>query len=89
MRTVTLRLPEALVDRIEAEAKSRRLTKSEVVRRKLEAGAGSEPVSDTWAAAEELLKEAWAAPGTAVRESYENPQKQRTLDAIRREKQRR
>jgi Arc/MetJ-type ribon-helix-helix transcriptional regulator len=40
MRTLTVRLPEALVAQIEAESRRRRLSKSDVVRERL-TGAGS------------------------------------------------
>jgi len=35
MKTLTVRLPEALVAQIEAESRSRRMTKSDVVRERL------------------------------------------------------
>jgi Arc/MetJ-type ribon-helix-helix transcriptional regulator len=39
MRTLTVRLPEALVAQIEAESRQRRLSKSDVVRERLGRGA--------------------------------------------------
>ena len=40
MKTVTVRLPESLAAAIDAEARRRRISKSDVVRERLEAGAG-------------------------------------------------
>lgn len=43
MKTLTVRLPEALVAQIEAESRSRRLSKSDVVRERLSAPARGRP----------------------------------------------
>ena len=40
MKTLTVRLPEALVAEIEAESRGRKLSKSDVVRQRLTANAG-------------------------------------------------
>jgi hypothetical protein len=40
VKTVTVRLPESLAAQIDAEARRRRMSKSDVVRERLEAGAG-------------------------------------------------
>ncbi|MGH7318895.1 MAG: ribbon-helix-helix protein, CopG family [Candidatus Rokuibacteriota bacterium] len=41
MKTITVRLPEALVAEIEAESRERQRSKSDVVRQRLSRGAGS------------------------------------------------
>ena len=41
MKTLTVRLPEALVAQIEAESRRRKLSKSDVVRERLTAGEGA------------------------------------------------
>ena len=41
MKTLTVRLPEALVAQIEAESRRRKLSKSDVVRERLTTGAGA------------------------------------------------
>jgi hypothetical protein len=41
MKTVTVRLPEPLIAQIDAESRVRGISKSDVVRERLEAGAGS------------------------------------------------
>jgi len=40
MKTVTVRLPEPLIAEIDAESRQRGISKSDVVRERLEAGAG-------------------------------------------------
>ncbi len=40
MRTVTVRLPDSLAAEIDVESRRRRISKSDVVRERLEAGAG-------------------------------------------------
>ena len=40
MKTLTVRLPEAMVAKIEAESRRRKLTKSDVVRERLQAADG-------------------------------------------------
>jgi len=44
MKTLTVRLPEALVAQIDAEAKARDESKSDVVRRRLQAGTAAAQV---------------------------------------------
>ncbi len=41
MKTLTVRLPEALAANIEAESRRRRVSKSDVIRERLEGGAAS------------------------------------------------
>ena len=43
MKTLTVRLPEALVAQIEAESRRRKLSKSDVVRERLTGAKGSRP----------------------------------------------
>jgi hypothetical protein len=43
MKTLTVRLPEALVAQIEAESRQRKLSKSDIVRERLTNGRPSEP----------------------------------------------
>ena len=45
MKTLTVRLPEALVAEIEAESRSRRLSKSDIVRERLSAANGAQGAS--------------------------------------------
>jgi Arc/MetJ-type ribon-helix-helix transcriptional regulator len=52
MKTLTVRLPEALVAQIEAESRRRNLSKSDVVRERLTGAQGSRPEQlGRWAAA--------------------------------------
>ena len=43
MKTLTVRLPEALVAEIEAESRARKVSKSDVVRERLSAANGTRP----------------------------------------------
>jgi Arc/MetJ-type ribon-helix-helix transcriptional regulator len=43
MKTLTVRLPEPLAAAIEAESRGRKMSKSDIVRERLERGAGSSP----------------------------------------------
>jgi hypothetical protein len=47
MKTLTVRLPEALVNQIEAESRRRKLSKSDVVRERLAGGGNSRPKQPT------------------------------------------
>ena len=47
MKTLTVRLPEAMVAKIEAESRRRKLTKSDVVRERLQAVDGPQAASST------------------------------------------
>lgn len=47
MKTLTVRLPEAMVAKIEAESRRRKLTKSDVVRERLQAAAGPREASSS------------------------------------------
>lgn len=40
MKTLTVRLPESLVAQIDAESRERKVSKSDIVRERLQAGAG-------------------------------------------------
>ncbi len=42
MKTLTVRLPDALVADIEAESRARKLSKSDIVRERLSAGSGGQ-----------------------------------------------
>ena len=43
MKSLTIRLPDSLAAQIEAESRARQVSKSDVVRERLEAGAGFAP----------------------------------------------
>lgn len=56
MRTLTIRLPEALAASIEAEARERKLSKSDVVRERLSRAAqGDRPLPPTFEAIADLI----------------------------------
>jgi Arc/MetJ-type ribon-helix-helix transcriptional regulator len=55
MRTLTVRLPEPLVAEIEAESRGRRISKSDVVRERLQRAAGGRRVPAPLEAIADLL----------------------------------
>ena len=87
MKTLTLRLPERLIAAIESEARERCLTKSEVVRDRLERAQAAPGASDRWPSIRAILEVGWAATPKGPR-VWRNPHKQRIADAIRAHKQR-
>lgn len=54
MKTLTVKVPEPLLADIETSAKERRVSKSEIIRERLEQGAGSSKTS-LWNRMEDLL----------------------------------
>jgi Arc/MetJ-type ribon-helix-helix transcriptional regulator len=55
MKTLTVRLPETLVDQIEAESRARRLSKSDVVRERLSASAPPQRMSPLLESIQDLI----------------------------------
>jgi len=55
MKTLTVRLPEALVAEIEAESRARKLSKSDIVRERLSAANGSQRTAPTLEAIADLI----------------------------------
>jgi len=63
MKTLTVRLPEALVAAIEAESRSRGLSKSDVVRERLSAGGAGERTDASLDAIADLIGSVDGLPG--------------------------
>ena len=55
MKTLTVRLPEILVDQIEAESRARRLSKSDVVRERLTARSPARKMSPLLESIQDLV----------------------------------
>lgn len=55
MKTLTVRLPEPLVNEIEAESRARRVSKSDVVRERLRQGAAGGQAPDPVASIADLI----------------------------------
>jgi len=55
MKTLTVRLPDALVSQIEVESRRRKLSKSDIVRERLSSPAASTPASATLDAIADLI----------------------------------
>jgi Arc/MetJ-type ribon-helix-helix transcriptional regulator len=87
MKTLTVRLPEALVAEIERESQVRRVSKSDVVRERL-----SEPRSTAAAGGSmreligDILEGSWAAKVPAGPPRFLSPKKQKLAQIIRAKK---
>jgi predicted transcriptional regulator len=83
MKSLTVRLPDALAHRIEQESVARRVSKSEIVREHLDQAAPQLLKED---GLREILEESWAAevPDQPVR--YKSPKKQMLAELIRAKK---
>ena len=84
MKTLTVRLPDALVIEIERESQSRRVSKSDVVRERLHhpqrASAAGGTMRDLIG---HILEESWKAKVPAHPPRFHSPQKRRLAEAIR------
>jgi Arc/MetJ-type ribon-helix-helix transcriptional regulator len=87
MKSLTVRLPENLVADIENESRSRRVSKSDVVRDRLgrspgapASGASMRPVL------EDILKESWKVKVPTQRRGFRSPHKQKLAEIIRAKK---
>lgn len=83
MKTLTIRLPDALAERLEREARDRGVTKSDVVRERLTDEAPRHLLDRT---VEEILKSSWSAQASAPRAKAPSAHKRRLIDAIRAKK---
>lgn len=87
MKTLTIRLPDVLVTEIEHESRSRRVSKSDVVRERLHqprrmaasGGGMSELIGD-------ILEESWKARVPAGPPRFRSPKKQKLAEIIRAKK---
>jgi hypothetical protein len=86
MKSLTVRLPERLVAAIEAESRIRCISKSDVVRSRLEAPDASIPASITWARVHPMLEKAWAASVPKSPRTFLSPKKQKLAALIRAKK---
>jgi hypothetical protein len=84
MKTLTIRRPEGLARRIESEARTRGVSKSDLVQERLEAVA-----LPAAAGLNDILAEAWAANVSARTPRFRPAHKQKLAELIRAEKLRR
>jgi hypothetical protein len=80
VKTLTVRLPDLLAKRIEQEAFARRVSKSDVVRERLDQH-GLPPTKES--SLREILETAWSAKGPARPRRFRSPNKRRLAEAIR------
>lgn len=83
MKTLTIRLPDVLASRIEQESLVRRVSKSEIVRERLDQPA-LPPIQN--GGLHDILREGWAAEVPARPRRLRSPQKQKLAEIIRAKK---
>ena len=83
MKTLTVRLPDVLARRIEQESLTRRVSKSDIVRERLDQPA-LPPLQD--GGLRDLLEECWAAKVPAQPRRFRSPNKQKIAEIIRAKK---
>ena len=83
MKTLTVRLPDVLAKRIEQESLTRRVSKSDIVRERLDQPALL-PVQD--GSLRVILQESWAAKVPNQPRPFRSPQKQKLAEIIRAKK---
>lgn len=79
MKTVSLKLPDAVAGLLEAQARSRRISKSNLVRELL-VPQPSQPKRETVL---DILQEAWSAKVPATPRRWRSVRKQKLADLIR------
>ena len=82
MKTLTIRLPDVLVKRIEEESMARRVSKSDIVRERLAAL----PPSVREHPATAILETSWQAKVPAGTPRFRSPRKQKLAEIIRAKK---
>jgi hypothetical protein len=83
MKTLTIRLPDVLARRIEQESVARRVSKSDIVRERLDQPA-LPPLQD--GSLRDILEEGWAAKVPAQPRRFRSPHKQKLAELIRAKK---
>ena len=83
MKTLSIRLPDVLARRIEQESLTRRVSKSDIVRERLDQP-GLPPLHD--GSLRDILEEGWAAQVPAQPRQFRSPHKQKLAEIIRAKK---
>ncbi|HEX4342222.1 MAG TPA: CopG family transcriptional regulator [Verrucomicrobiae bacterium] len=83
MKTLTIRLPDVLARRIEQESTARRVSKSDIVRERLDQPA-LPPLQD--GSLRDILEESWAAKAPTLPRRFRSPHKQKLAELIRAKK---
>jgi len=87
MKSLTVRLPDVLVAEIEHESRSRRVSKSDVVRERLhEPRAASNSGGGMGELIGDILRESWTAEVPAGEPQFHSPRKQKLAKLIRAKK---
>lgn len=87
VKTLTIRLPDALAAEIEHESRERRVSKSDVVRERLRRpGSGASYPGKTGELLADILRESWAAKIPAGPPRFKSAEKQKLAELIRAKK---
>ena len=80
MKSLTIRLPDEMAERLEQESRDRGVSKSDLVRERLSQAAPSQPVERS---VSDILEAAWENRASARRRQFRSSHKRRVADAIR------
>jgi len=80
MKSLTIRLPNELAERLDRESRDRGVSKSDLVRERLSLDAPLQPAERSLA---EILETSWAGKTSVRRRRFRSLQKRRIADAIR------
>jgi predicted transcriptional regulator len=83
VKSLTIRLPDELAERLERESRDRGVSKSDLVRERLSHGAPLQPAERSLM---DILEVSWGAKTAARRRRFRSPQKRRIAEAIRAKK---
>ena len=83
MKSLTIRLPDELAERLEQESRERGVSKSDLVRERLSHHTPLHPVERSLT---DILEASWGAKASVHRRRFRSPQKRRIADAIRAKK---
>jgi Arc/MetJ-type ribon-helix-helix transcriptional regulator len=83
MKTLTIRLPDDLAERLDRESRERRVSKSDVVRERLRQGTPSQPAKGTL---QTILDASWKVRAPVHPARLRPSKKQRLADVIRAKK---
>jgi len=83
MKSLTIRLPDEMAERLEQESRNRGVSKSDLVRERLSQAAQSHALERS---VSDILEAAWETRASARRRQFRSSHKRRIADAIRAKK---
>lgn len=83
MKSLTIRLPDDIAERLEQESRERGISKSDLVRERLSQGSPRQPAAHELMA---ILEASWADSARDRPRQFRSPHKRRLAEAIRAKK---